>query len=115
MSYLVIAALFGFLLAVFNNIGDLFTIADFESIHGPIIGVPRDNIQSVIDGNNNLRNAVLSVTFEDNTGTKKHMYLKAPSNIMSMTDSSKNTLLLKAIKRSTDIRARSILKTHTVS
>lgn len=102
MSYLIIAVLFGFLLAVLNNITDLFTITDFESIHGPIICIPHEKIQKTMDENNGLRNTILSVTYTDIDGNKKHTYLRAPINIMSMTDSSKKSLLTKALRRANE-------------
>ena len=109
MSYLVIAMLAGFLLALFNNIADLFTITDFETMHGPIICIPKDQVKTTLEENNAYRTTILSVTYTDTNGNKQHTYLRAPANLMGMTDSSKQALVKKALRRDSR-RPQSVIK-----
>ena len=114
MSWYITAVLAGALLAIANNIADIFTIIDFESINGPIIRIPKDNLESAMHNNNRLRNMVIAVTYHDKQGIKQMTYLQTPVNFMSVGASSQESLLLKALRRNNE-KPRGLIKYTSIT
>lgn len=99
MGFIIFAIAMGVILAIVNNIGDIFTITDFEAVHGPITTVDKEHVEDLLLVNNRLRSSVISVTYMGKDGTQKHSYIRAPVDLFTLNKSSQESLLLKALRR----------------